>query len=68
MNVPLGELKQAFDIDSKMYKRSISGLSISDATTAYDACVAPLSPETVLLHIGSADLDSLKKDPSAFDY
>jgi len=68
MNVPLGELKQAFDIDSKMYNRSISGLSINDAISAYDACVAPLSPETVLLHIGSADLDSFEKAPSAFDY
>jgi len=67
MNVPLGELKQAFDIDSKMYNRSISGLSISEAVSAYDACVAPLMPETVLIHIGSADIDSFQKNSSAFD-
>lgn len=68
VSVPLGELKQSFDIDSKMYNRSISGLSITDAISAYDACVAPLAPETVLIHIGSADLNSFEKSPSAFDY
>lgn len=67
MDVPLGELKQAFDIESKMYNRSISGLSINDAVSAYDACVAPLMPETVLLHIGSADLDFFAEDAAAFD-
>jgi len=67
INVPLCELKQAFDIDSKMYNRSIPGLSISDAISAYDACVAPLAPETVLIHIGSADLDFFGENPFAFD-
>jgi len=67
ISVPLGELKQAFGIDSKMYNRSISGLSISEAVSAYDACVAPLMPETVLIHIGSADIDSFQKNSSAFD-
>ena len=66
INVPLGELKQAFDIDAKMYNRSISGLSIRDAIAAYDACVAPLMPETVLIHIGSADMDFFKENSSAF--
>lgn len=67
MSVPLGELKQAFDIDSKMYNRSIAGISVKDAIEAYDACVASLSPETVLLHIGSTDLDSFRENPSDFD-
>lgn len=67
MNVPLGELKQAFDIESKMYNRSISNLSINNAISAYDACVAPLEPETVLLHIGNADLDFFAENASAFD-
>lgn len=67
MNVPLGELKQAFEIDSKMYNRSISGLSINDAVSAYDDCVAPLAPETVLIHIGSADLAFFAENAAAFD-
>ena len=67
ISVPLGELKQAFDIDSKMYNRSISGLSIMDAIPAYDDCVAPLAPETVFIHIGSADLTSFAENPSVFD-
>jgi len=67
MNAPLGELKQAFEIESKMYNRSIANLSVNDAISAYDACVAPLAPETVLLHIGNADLDFFAENPSAFD-
>ena len=67
MYVPLGELKQAFDIESKMYNRSISNLSVNNAIAAYDACVAPLSPETVLLHIGNADLAVFAEAPAAFD-
>ena len=67
ISVPLGELKQAFDIDSKMYNRSISGLSIMDAIPAYDDYVAPLAPETVFIHIGSADLAFYEENPSVFD-
>ena len=55
--LPLCELRQSYNIEQKMYNRSISGLSVKDAISAYDACVSTLDPETVLLHIGMADLD-----------
>lgn len=66
-DIPLCELKQAFELKTKLYNRSISDLSINTAITIYDECVADLNPESVLLHIGAADLDFFIKDSSAFD-
>lgn len=65
--IPLCELKQAFELDSKLYNRSIAELSIKNALEIYDACVAPLQPECVLLHIGNADLKTFEENPSTFD-
>lgn len=65
--IPLGELKQAFSIDEKMYNRSIDGLSVKDALSKYKGCVAPLAPEAVLLHIGDADLTYFEEEPTGFD-
>lgn len=65
--IPLCELKQAFELNSKLYNRSISDLSINTASYIYSACVEPLHPETLLLHIGNADLEVFTENPSAFD-
>lgn len=65
--IPLCELKQAFALHSNLYNRSIADLSVNTALEVYDACVASLHPETVLLHIGAADLTFFKEDPSAFE-
>lgn len=66
-NIPLGELKQAFSLEAPLYNRSFPQLSIEDAPSLYERFVAPLLPETLLLHIGEADLNSFSKDPSDFD-
>lgn len=65
--IPLCELKQAFELNSNLYNRSITNLSINSAVEMYDSCVASLKPDCVLLHIGDADLDFFKADSSAFD-
>ena len=65
--LPLCELRQSYNIEQKMYNRSISGLSVKDAISAYDACVSTLDPETVLLHIGMADLDLFSTNSADFD-
>ena len=65
--IPLCELKQAFDLESNLYNRSISNLSIDNAVEIYDACIAPLAPERLLLHIGNADLELFSKDSEQFD-
>ena len=67
VDVPLCELKQAFSIDAKLYNRSFSNLSLEDAREAYDTCVAPIHPETVLLHIGSEDMACFAENASAFE-
>lgn len=67
MNIPLCELKQAFEVDSRLYNRSVTNLSISNAKAVYEKCVAQLKPESVLLHIGEADLEFFKTDAAAFD-
>ena len=67
VDAPLCELKQAFSIDAKLYNRSFSKLSVTEAIEAYDACVAPIHPETVLLHIGSEDMAFFAENPSGFE-
>ena len=65
--IPLCELKQAFELNPNLYNRSVTGLSITNAAEMFDTCVASLRPETVLLHIGAADMDLFTKNASEFD-
>ena len=67
LDIPIGELRQAFSIESKMYNRSIDGLSINNAINVYDECISPLVPETILIHIGSADLKNFEKACSLYE-
>lgn len=67
MSIPVGELRQAFSIESKMYNRSFSNLSIRDALEVYKKIIEPLEPETLLLHIGSSDLAFFSENPTEFD-
>lgn len=66
-NIPLGELCQAFAIESKVYNRSFESISVKDALSVYKKTVGVLSPETVLLHIGEADMDFFAENPAEFD-
>lgn len=66
-DIPLCELKQAFDLETNLYNRSVTDLSVNDAADYYDACIAPLAPSTILLHIGEADLAAFAADSAAFD-
>lgn len=65
-NIPLCELKQAFELDSKFYNRSFENLTITKAYELYKSCVAPLEPDTVLLHIGENDLDLFSENSDRF--
>lgn len=66
-NIPLGELKQAFALDTMIYNRSLSDLTIGESQEAYDACVAAIRPEMVLLHLGEADREAFQKNAAGFD-
>ena len=67
VNIPLGELKQAFSLKDHIYNRSFSDLSVSEASKAFDECVEGLCPETVFVHIGEADISLFEEDDSAFE-
>ena len=56
IQLPLCELKQAFSLEEPCYNRSFENLSVKDAAEFYCAYAAELAPQTVLLHIGAADL------------
>lgn len=66
-NIPVCEVRQAFSIEENIYNRSFTGLSIENAMSLYDACVSPIAPETVFLHIGECDLSLIMHNPSLFD-
>lgn len=66
-DIPLCELKQAFALSDRLYNRSFDGLTIADAREAYRTCAAPLAPERVLLHLGTADLAAFPEDTAKFD-
>ena len=66
-NIPLGELKQAFALNDSIYNRSFSELSVADAARIYSECVAELCPDTVLLHIGDADVSGFGGNETAFE-
>lgn len=51
--IPVGELKQSFNLDYSAYNRSVSELNLDNAIELYDECVLPLLPDTVMIHIGN---------------
>ena len=53
--IPLGELKDTFDLQDTYYNRSLPGLCLDNAIDLYDRCVAALVPQDLYLHIGCAD-------------
>lgn len=65
--IPIGELRQAFEINEKIYNRSFENLSLKEAELVYDQCVSELEPETILVHIGESDLEFFKENPAKFD-
>ena len=67
VNIPLGELKQAFALSGSIYNRSFSELSAADAATIYSECVAELYPDTVIVHIGGADVSDFGGKETAFE-
>ena len=66
-DIPTGELRQAFAVESKVYNRSFESISVKDALSVYKETVAALSPETVLLHIGETDIEFFAENSAEFD-
>lgn len=55
--IPVGELKQSFEVSGDIYNRSISDLSVFDAENLVDDCVNALCPKKVLVQLGETDLE-----------
>ena len=66
VEIPLGELKQAFALNERIYNRSFPELSAADAARLYGDCVAELCPDTVLVHVGEADVIGFAGKETAF--
>ena len=66
-NIPTGEIRQAFAVESKIYNRSFENLSVTESVSIYEKVIAPLAPETVMIHIGMADLGIFAEKPNKFD-
>lgn len=66
-NIPTGELCRAFSVDTNVYNRSFEELSVKDAVEVYEQIVAPLNPETLLIHLGEADIEFFTQNPGEFD-
>jgi hypothetical protein len=67
-DIPTCELRQAFAVETKVYNRSFNRLSVKGALDAYEETVAPIVPETVLLHLGEDDKAFFEEDPGEFDH
>ena len=65
--IPASELKHSFELEDPVYNRSFLALSLDDAIALYDECVAPLAPDTVLLHIGANEEDLFEQNQTAFE-
>ena len=66
-DIPTCEIRQAFAVESRIYNRSFDNLSVNEAASVYEKVVGPLEPETVLIHLGEADLSTLGVNPTEFD-
>lgn len=58
--IPFTELSNSFNIDTPVYNRSITGLSIDDCEEVLKECIFELCPSKVFLNIGEEDIK--KKD------
>ena len=66
-DIPTGEIRQAFAVESKIYNRSFEKLSVTETISIYEKVIAPLEPETVMIHIGEADLGIFAENLTEFD-
>lgn len=64
--LPLCELKQAFDINDDLYNRSFENLSLAEAEDTYTKCIASIKPDTLFIQLGDDDIDLFKTSKDEF--
>lgn len=65
--IPVAEIAQDYEFKFKMFNRSSSGLSLSNAKEYFTKYISPLNPESVMIHIGENDLSSFAMNCASFD-
>ncbi|MBQ9539438.1 MAG: hypothetical protein IJU95_09205 [Treponema sp.] len=66
-DIPVAEIAESYGFNFPMYNRSSYNLSLKDAKKTFQDKVVPMSPESVIIHIGAEDLDLFKKSSAEFD-
>jgi len=66
-SIPVLDLANTFELNCKFYNRSFENLSIKNAKSAYLEYIAPLNPNSILIHLGEADVEMFDKDKELFD-
>lgn len=52
----VSELLQGFDLEKRVYNRSVSGLTLGEAEKYLEPCVLALQPSRVIVNLGEEDL------------
>lgn len=69
--IPVGELRQAFDLSFNIYNRSFTDVSVFDAEPLLIKCAESLAPSKLILQLGETDLErgfkSVPEIISAYD-
>ncbi|MDD6564742.1 MAG: hypothetical protein PUF08_06645 [Clostridiales bacterium] len=55
-NIPVSELDISYDMDSYIYNRSITDLSVFDACDVIETCIYNIQPSKILIQLGETDL------------
>ena len=57
-NMPVSELARDYELEEKVYNRSLYGMTISDVDSALEDCIFSLSPKKIFVNIGEEDIKS----------
>ena len=55
-NIPVSELSLSYGMNNDIYNRSITDLSVFDASTVIEYCIKEIQPRKILIQLGETDL------------
>lgn len=55
-NIPVSELSLSYGMNNDIYNRSITDLSVFDASTVIEYCIKEMQPRKILIQLGETDL------------
>lgn len=57
-NIPIAELKQAFEINCDIYNRSLTGLTINESFEVLNDVIESLNPSKMLIQLGEIEVNN----------